>query len=165
MAISNTQLVDLKERLQNTGPGGLGAVTVTSGGGETNTLSAFLGLGNAEVLFSAVNNLSIGVQVGAVVGRSAITGQEIWGAIMSSAEYPLQMKDVIPQLTPGIPQGQALLDMTDVVMIGAIERLLDNNPDALAKFQAKKQAPGTVNQAYYGGMIDQQDINLLIALG
>lgn len=41
MAINDTQLLGLKAQLQDTGPGGLGAVTVTSGGGETNTLAAF----------------------------------------------------------------------------------------------------------------------------
>ena len=164
MALDSNQLLDLKARFEDANPGKLGAITVTSGGGETRTLAEFLALGNADVLFSAVNDLSIGIHVGAMVGRSAITGQEIWGAIMIADEYKLQMKDVIPQLLPGIPSGQSLLDMTDTVLISAIESLLENFPDAVARFKAKKQAPGTVNDAYYVGAIEQTDIYALVAL-
>lgn len=165
MALDSNQLLDLKARFEDANPGKLGAITVTSGGGETRTLTEFLALGNADVLFSAVNDLSIGIQVGAVVGRSAITGQEVRGAIMSAAEYPLQIGgDTLAHITFGIPQGAELMDMTDNVLISSIENLLANFPDALSKFQAKKQSPGTVNDAYYGGQIEQTDIYALVAL-
>ncbi len=117
----------------------------------TKTIAEWVALGNTRALAAAVFSTALGETLGITVPQRLIQSSAINAAVASGDEFPVEISnDTLAKL--GFVLQHDTFDLADAGMVSSVETLLTPYPGCLAKFEALKTRPGTIDE-HFGGII------------
>lgn len=131
------------------------------GGSYSKTLAEWVAVPNPTLLFNAVNDPSVGVEIHLQAPQTLIPSSAINEAVAEGSEFPATIGAQTLSLLSFVLQ-HPTFDFSKAGVVESVETLLTPYPDCLAKFRALKYTDNiSINDALFGGSLTIEDLSAI----